>query len=105
MMLQATFLSFLGLFMMINSVCSKVYNIEDFGATGDGVTDDTNAVLRAISNCTANSGVLYIPTGKFVIRSSLIFKTNNPFTIRGDGWNSILLWEFNDHLIVITPGS
>ena len=103
-MLPAIFLSFLALVLMINDVHSTVFNIKDFGASGDGVTDDTNAVLRAISNCTVNSGVLYIPTGKFVIRSSLIFKTNNPFTIRGDGWNSILLWEFNDHLIVISPG-
>ncbi len=103
-MLPTRFFGFFTLCMIINVVRSTVFNIKDYGATGDGVTDDTNAVLRAISNCTSNSGVLYIPTGTFVIRSSLIFKTNNQFTVTGDGWSSILLWEFNDHLIVISPG-
>ncbi len=53
----------------------------------------------------SDGGVLYIPTGTYVIRSSLIFKTNNQFTISGDGMSSVLLWGFNDHLIVISPGS
>ncbi|CAF1365180.1 unnamed protein product [Rotaria sp. Silwood1] len=30
-------------------------------------------------------GVFYIPTGTFIVRSSLIFKTNYRFTITGDG--------------------
>ncbi len=83
---------------------SKIYNIENYGAVGDGSTDDTNAVVKAISDCIINGGVLYIPTGRFVIRSSLIFQTNSPFTIRGDGMSSVLLWEFNDHLIMISSG-
>jgi hypothetical protein len=90
--------------ILFNIVYSTVFNIKDYGAIGDGVTDDTRSVLRTISNCTLNGGVLYIPTGRYVIRSSLIFKTNNQFTITGDGMSSVLLWEFNDHLIVISPG-
>jgi hypothetical protein len=95
---------FITLLITLNTVYSTVFNIRDYGATGDGVTDDTRSVLLAIANCTANSGVLYIPTGTYVIRSSLIFKTDNQFTISGDGMGSILLWEFNDHLITISSG-
>jgi hypothetical protein len=28
---------------------------------------------------------------------------NNQFTISGDGMSSVLLWGFDDHLIVILP--
>ncbi|CAF1129288.1 unnamed protein product [Adineta steineri] len=104
-MLQIKLISFLILFLIFNIVSSTIYNIRDFGAKGDGNTDDTQSVLEAISKCMINGGVLYIPSGTFVIRSSLIFKTNLPFTINGDGMNSILLWEFNDHLIIISSES
>ena len=92
------------LFVIFNVIHSTIFNIRDYGARGDGATDDTQAVLRAIANCTVSSGVLYIPTGTYVIRSSLIFQTNNQFTISGDGLSSVLLWAFNDHLIAISPG-
>ncbi|CAF1194458.1 unnamed protein product [Adineta ricciae] len=91
------------LLLLFNIVSSTIFNIKDYGAVGDGITDDTNAILKAISQCTINGGVLYIPSGTFVIRSSLMFQTNVPFTISGDGMNSILLWQFDDHLIHILP--
>ncbi|CAF2101191.1 unnamed protein product [Rotaria magnacalcarata] len=84
-----------------NSVYSTTFNIRDYGAVGDGQTDDTNAIVKAIAKCMEGGGVLYIPTGQFVVRSSLNFKTNYRFTISGDGWSSVLLWEFDDHLLVI----
>lgn len=93
------------LFAIINVICGEIFNIRDYGARGDGITDDTESVLKAIGNCTLNSGVLYIPSGTYVITSSLIFNTNNQFTIRGDGMNSILYWQFDNHLIVISPES
>lgn len=87
-----------------NVVDSTIFNIRDFGAVGDGTTDDTASVLKAIDKCMENGGVLYIPSGMYVIRSTLTFKTNNQYTINGDGMSSVLLWEFNDHLINIVPG-
>jgi hypothetical protein len=102
-MMQTKLFGFIIFSIVFNVVHSTVFNIRDYGATGDGTTDDTRAVLKAISNCTDNGGVLYIPSGTYVIRSSLIFKMNNQFTISGDGMSSVLLWGFDDHLIVILP--
>lgn len=102
--MQRKVLVFIRLFFILNVVGSTIFNVREFGAKGDGVTDDTPAVLQAIGKCMVDGGVLYIPSGEYVIRSSLIFKSNNHYTISGDGMNSILLWEFNDHLIVISPG-
>ena len=46
---------------------ADVVNVLDYGATGDGVTDDTNAIQAAI-----NSGAnhIFIPEGTYLIRRS-----------------------------------
>lgn len=42
----------------------QIVNIKDYGAVGDGVTDDTLAIQRAINNST---GIIYVPSGTFMI--------------------------------------
>ena len=43
-----------------------VYNVRDFGAKGDGVADDTEAIQRAIDYITEqNGGTLFFPIGKY----------------------------------------
>lgn len=44
--------------------------VTEFGAKGDGVTDDTSAIQRAI-DATPNGGVLQIPAGTYVLSSSV----------------------------------
>ena len=42
----------------------KIYDIKDFGATGDGVTLNTAAIQKAIDTCTENGGGrVYISDG------------------------------------------
>ena len=48
-------------------------NIKDFGAVGDGVTDDTEAFSQAVESARQNSGAVYIPKGVFLING---FKFN-----------------------------
>ncbi len=42
-------------------------NIKDFGAKGDGVTDDTPALLAAIEEAKKSEGTIYFPTGDYPI--------------------------------------
>jgi len=44
----------------------SVVNVRDYGAVGDGVTDDTAAFIAAI-NALADHGVLFIPAGNYVL--------------------------------------
>lgn len=50
-------------------------NIVDFGAVGDGITNNTAAIQRAIDSCSANGGRVYFPKGVFTT-GTLILKSN-----------------------------
>lgn len=43
----------------------------DFGAVGDGVTDDTTAFQEALDSCAHSGGVVHVPAGRFLIASHL----------------------------------
>lgn len=47
------------------------FNAKDYGAVGDGSTDDTTAINAAITAAIATGGVVYFPSGKYKITSAL----------------------------------
>lgn len=56
-----------------------VYNVQDYGAKGDGVTDDTSAIQTAINtavtNCQSDGSYLaqvFLPAGKYKLAGSLV---------------------------------
>ena len=57
-------------------------NVLDFGAVGDGVTNDTVAIQAAI-DAAPQGGAVYIPNGTYVINDAII--VNKAVTIYGDG--------------------
>ena len=78
-------------------------NVVSFGAIGNGTADDTAAFTSAISFIfsmkPAGSGVLYIPSGMYLITRTInITNAGSGFTIQGDGWQSQLLWAFAGNL-------
>lgn len=56
-------------------------NVLDYGATGDGVTDDTAALQAALYS---GSPTVYFPQGTYIITSALQVRSNT--TIKMDGW-------------------
>jgi len=52
---------------------AKVYNVKDYGALGDGSTDDTSAIQTTINTAfAAGGGVVYFPNGIYIIGGNLI---------------------------------
>ena len=53
-----------------------VYNIENFGAKGDGTTLNTESIQKAINTCHANGGgTVYFPAGRY-LSGTIVFKSN-----------------------------
>ena len=60
-------------------------SVKDFGAVGDGITDDTIAMQAAITYAFANNKALYVPRGTYSITSSLnATNTNAGLLMYGD---------------------
>jgi hypothetical protein len=59
-------------------------SVKDFGATGDGSTDDTSAVQSAISRVIARGGgTVLLPKGTYLVSSALAITSGNGVTLRG----------------------
>lgn len=58
------------------------YNVQDYGAVGDGTTDDSNAVLNTIS-AASQGGIVFFPRGKYLITRPIVLPKN--CVIRGVG--------------------
>lgn len=51
---------------------TEVFDVKSFGAAGDGKTDDTAALLRAIENAgRKGGGTIYLPPGRYQIAAGL----------------------------------
>lgn len=67
-------------------------SVATYGATGNGTTDDTAAINRAMAALPANGGTLYFPTGSYLI-SSTLNATVTGTTFQGDGWGSQIRYD------------
>lgn len=59
-------------------------NVRDYGATGDGVTDDAAAITAAVAALPASGGALYFPAGTYLLGSAITL--NKPALFYGDGY-------------------
>ncbi|MGF7046324.1 hypothetical protein J2T13_000800 [Paenibacillus sp. DS2015] len=75
--------------MGMNNLSSSTVNVRDFGATGDGSTDDTNAIQLAINHCSATKTVLYFPVGKYIVTRTIYL----PDVVRLLGSNSAMMLQ------------
>lgn len=55
----------------------SIYNVIDYGAKGDGITDDAVAVQKAIDACTsAGGGQVLFPSGHTFMTGPVELKSN-----------------------------
>ena len=85
--------------MELNSVSSRIdalglgigyVNVKDYGAKGDGTTDDTNSVLAAIA---AGSGkTIYFPPGNYKTTSQLTLSSANTRICGAGKFQTTISW-------------
>lgn len=84
------------LFESFNQIC---INVKTFGATGDGITDDSAAIQEALNS---NYTCLYFPNGTYLLKTPLVCNTNK--ILKGN--NPIIKYEKpttqNDLINVLT---
>lgn len=71
------------------SVQSKerdIVSVKDFGAQGDGVTDDTAAIQAAVTSM-AEGGILYFPPGKYRLTDEIVIPPYGGLILQGEGGN------------------
>jgi len=88
-------------------------NVRNFGAAGDGKTDDTQAILKAIASLPKEGGVVYFPPGRYLTRtipgkSFVTFLGHSSwghtdsewgsFAMRAGGWGSTVISPVSDDL-------
>ena len=76
-------------------VPSKVFDAKrDFGAKGDGRTDDTAPIQKAIDAARqhARGAIAYLPSGRYAITQTLRI-TGRDYTVGGTGFRTGLAWR------------
>jgi hypothetical protein len=76
----------------VDSKLAEIVSVKDFGAVGDGVTDDTAAINTAIDAALAGSGNLYFPAGVYAMSSSLDPTLNTSQVPRKTLTRSLNIW-------------
>jgi hypothetical protein len=65
---------------------SALLDVRAYGATGDGLADDTPAIQRAIDAAQARGGgIAALPPGRYLVRPPGL-RITGPIQLRGSGW-------------------
>lgn len=87
---------------LLNVVAFPYLNVKDFGAVGDGITDDSAAILATVNAAAAvssgvgvNPSVVFFPPGVYLVTSPCLTPTNTTFltglSYVGSGWYTSVL--------------
>ncbi len=87
----------LGDYAVMLTDLGQLYNVLDYGAVGDSLTDDTDAIQSCIDAAeaeTVHRATIYFPPGIYRISDTLeIHGAANPYysiSLRGEGYNSVI---------------
>lgn len=80
----------------------NILNVKDFGAVGDGRTDDTKAIQAAVdatggSSYGTTGGHIYVPGGTYLIRDTILFRRKS-IIFEGAGWGNASTYTTNPGL-------
>lgn len=84
MKLKRVFLLFISYIFVfsISAQTNNIFNVKDFGAKGDGKTDDAVAIQKAINACNKNGGGrVLLPSGNDFLSSPIDLKSNIEFYV------------------------
>src|SRR5437667_3988830 len=60
-----------------------VYNVKDYGAKGDGATNDAPAIAAAVAAVPKQGGIIYFPPGVYLLNSSVLVQARTDLSFVG----------------------
>lgn len=66
-----------------------VYNVRDYGATGNGTTDDAASIQSAVTAATTTGGTVYLPPGVYKVLTAIVPANN--IVIMGAGIGNTII--------------
>ena len=77
-----------------------ITSVTTYGAAGDGRTDSTNAIAKALAVAGARGGTLYFPPGHYRVGGSglgsgIEVRSGRPLTIAGPGSGLVTITNTN----------
>jgi len=85
-------------FNNLNTKVSEIISVKDFGAVGNGVTDDTAAIQAAITygeslvtNAYLSGASIFFPAGEYLVSTTLNITKNN-ITLIGESVSSAVIY-------------
>lgn len=82
--------------LMIDGAINGIFNVRNYGATGNGIVDDTPAVNAALDAAVAaGRGTVYFPAGKYLVTDTITITDDNIY-IAGDGMYLSVIYRTGD---------
>ncbi len=83
----------------------KKINVRDFGAKGDGRTNDLRAIQAAVNKAgSAGGGIVYFPKGIYLVDGSIVVNKNK-VELEGAGWESEIRITQHPERVIVIEGS
>ncbi|MBN1290406.1 MAG: hypothetical protein JXB48_01080 [Candidatus Latescibacteria bacterium] len=92
--------------MIYSSVCSAEsgFNVLDFGASGDGITDNTGEFQKALDEASKSGTVVHVPAGQYRFDGNLVIPENTTLEgvwegyhfANGDKGSALLIYSGRD---------
>jgi hypothetical protein len=70
---------------VLESELRRGVNVVEFGATGDGTTDDSGAIQDAIDSLSTTGGKVFFPAGDYKLSAALTVTEQVPYEFAGEG--------------------
>lgn len=84
---------------------SAVFDVKEYGAKGDGITDDTTAMQAALDAAnSAGGGRVFVPSGTFLVSNHLVIYANVVLAGAGRGVTILKMATSASQTVVITQG-
>lgn len=88
--MRTFYVTFLLFFMLSPAMAQPIFDVTTFGAVGNGSTDNTAAIQRAIDSASAHKGTVLFPSGTFSSRTlrlkdDVTLYISQGATLKGDG--------------------